>query len=260
MRERQESLKNEIEKFRRERVLSEVMHIDAYRHFRISQGGGVERYTALAVGGNNDGYVGYGVGKGNSGEEAEIKAEENILQNCIYIPRTAHYGIPYSVVGKHNGTVVYLFARPRGFGITAAPWTCKILGMAGIEDAALKIFGNNNRFSQMYAIFDAFKQVRSVSDMAASRGKKLYRFLDPGYAHGVPPLYTEILEREKKISDLIKSVEQDIIVNMSKRVHEPPIPYNATTGKRVLKYPTELPETSIMPKLDIPEDQVRVSS
>jgi len=206
MRERSESVREAKERLRREAGLTDVMYIDSTIRTRITQGGGMETVTSIYVGGNNNGYVGFGIGQAKNFQDSLQKAEEQILQNCIWIPRTAHFGISHNVKGKFNGTNIYIFRRPRGAGLMGGPLMYRILEMAGINDATIKMFGTNNRVSQIYAVFDALRQLQSVRDSAAGRGLKIYRMLDPGFIHEVPPMDAEIEAREKRIEELIDQV------------------------------------------------------
>lgn len=206
MKERSESVRESKERLRRDAGLVDVMYIDSTVRTRITQGGGMETVTSIYVGGNNNGFVGFGIGQAKTFQDSLQKAENAILQNCIWIPRTAHFGISHDVRGKFNGTNIYIFRRPRGAGLSGGPLMYRILEMAGINDATIKMFGTNNRVSQIHAVFDALRQLQSVRDSAAGRGLKIYRMLDPGFIHEAPPMDAEIEAREKRIEELIDQV------------------------------------------------------
>ena len=66
-----------------------------------------------------------------------------------------------------------LKARPAGSGLVAGPAVRSILDVIGIRDCTTKVFGRQNIYSTVQAVFNAFNSYEDAESVALKRGKRL---------------------------------------------------------------------------------------
>ena len=64
-------------------------------------------------------------------------------------------------------------ARPAGSGLVAGPAVRSIMDVIGIRDCTTKVFGRQNIYSTVQAVFKAFNSYEDAESVALKRGKRL---------------------------------------------------------------------------------------
>ncbi|CAM9606810.1 unnamed protein product [Ascophyllum nodosum] len=150
-----------------------LVHSD--RVTKTVKGGMEVQYRALVTVGNLHGVGGFAIGKSANPAEAitEASRKAKLLPNLIYVERYKQACLCHDVVGKHNGSKVLIWSRPPGHGMRAGKLSRDILYNMGITDGACKIIGRRNKYSMIYAFFDALAKHRGVESIARGRGKRI---------------------------------------------------------------------------------------
>ena len=130
-------------------------------------------YRCLVVAGDCMGRGGFGFGKGASMPKARDQALKDAVKNMIYIPLYEGRTLYHDLKGKHNNAKVILRARPAGSGLVAGPAVRSILDVIGIRDCTTKVFGRQNIYSTVQAVFKAFNSYEDAESIARKRGKRL---------------------------------------------------------------------------------------
>lgn len=130
-------------------------------------------YRCLVVAGDCMGRGGFGFGKGASMPKARDQALKDAVKNMIYIPLYEGRTLYHDLKGKHNNAKVILRARPAGSGLVAGPAVRSILDVLGIRDCTTKVFGRQNIYSTVQAVFKAFNSYEDAESIALKRGKRL---------------------------------------------------------------------------------------
>ena len=162
---RKEELKNQEEKTLEERVV--VIN----RVTKVVKGGRRFRFAALVVVGDYKGNIGYGTGKAQEVPEAIKKAIEDAKKNMIHVP-VVGTTIPHEMTGIYGAGKVLLKPAPAGTGIVAGGPVRNVVELAGIGDIVSKSQGSNTKINIVRATFEALKQLRTVEEVAALRGKE----------------------------------------------------------------------------------------
>ena len=134
------------------------------------KGGRVQKFSALCVVGDGKGRVGFGLGKAGEVSEAIRKGLEDAKKNIVNVTL---YGntIPHEVLGHWGASRVLMKPAPEGTGIIASSSVRAILEVAGVQNILTKSLRRDNPHNVVRATFDAIKNLRKFSEIAASRGK-----------------------------------------------------------------------------------------
>jgi ribosomal protein S5 len=75
----------------------------------------------------------------------------------------------------------------KGGGMNVPKPVFAVADCFGITDLRCKLIGRTNKVSQMRAIFNCFKGMRSLQDLARSRGRRVYevRNVCPQYVRNI---------------------------------------------------------------------------
>ena len=133
------------------------------------KGGRIARFTALMVVGDGAGHVGYGLGKASEVPDAIRKGIEDAKKNMITVS-IKDTTIPHEVIGKFGAGTVLLKPAPLGTGIIAGQTVRAVLELAGIKNIRAKSLRSNNKTNVVKATFEGLKQLRTIDEVANTRG------------------------------------------------------------------------------------------
>ncbi len=140
------------------------------------KGGRVAKFTALMVVGDENGHVGFGLGKAAEVPEAIRKGIEDAKKNMVEISlRDAT--IPHEVLGKFGAGSVLLKPAAPGTGIIAGKTVRAVLELAGVKNIRAKSLRSNNPTNVIKATFEGLKALRTVEQVAKTRGIEVEKVL-----------------------------------------------------------------------------------
>lgn len=143
--------------------------ISLNRVSKTVKGGRVTRFAAIMVVGDGNGHVGYGLGKATEVQEAVRKAIEDAKKNMITVS-LKDTTIPHEVIGEYGAGKVLLKPAAPGTGIIAGKTVRAILELAGIRNIRAKCLRSRNPVNVVKATFEGLKALRTVEEVAKSRG------------------------------------------------------------------------------------------
>jgi small subunit ribosomal protein S5 len=133
------------------------------------KGGRIARFAALMVVGDGNGHVGYGLGKAAEVPEAIRKGIEDAKKNMIEVSLHGNT-IPHDVLGEYGAGSVLLRPATEGTGIIAGKTVRAIVELAGIKNIRAKSLRSNNPTNVVKATFEGLKALRTVEEVAKTRG------------------------------------------------------------------------------------------
>ena len=140
------------------------------------KGGRVAKFTALMVVGDENGHVGYGLGKAAEVPEAIRKGIEDAKKNMVEIS-LKDTTIPHEVLGKFGAGSVLLKPAAPGTGIIAGKTVRAVLELAGVKNIRAKSLRSNNPTNVIKATFEGLKALRTVEQVAKTRGIEVEKVL-----------------------------------------------------------------------------------
>ncbi|MDR0454870.1 MAG: 30S ribosomal protein S5 [Deferribacteraceae bacterium] len=154
-----------------EKQLSDkVVHIG--RVTKVVKGGRIFKFTALVVVGDRDGNVGIGHGKAREVPDAIRKALEKAKKSMISVP-LAKGTIPHAAIGRFGASEIIMKPAAPGTGIIAGGAVRSLFDLAGIHNILAKSVRSRNPFNSLYAAMNGFENMRTLSDVANTRGKEI---------------------------------------------------------------------------------------
>lgn len=145
-----------------------------------TKGGNHASFTALVVVGDRKGRVGVALGKAKDVMGAIKKGVRRGKKTLITIPLVDKRTIPHVVTIKYGAARLILKPAPSGTGVIAGGSVRAVLELAGVRDVVSKIIGTNNKMSNVSAVFNALKLMKStmavketLGQTKSTRGKEL---------------------------------------------------------------------------------------
>ena len=153
----------------------EVINIG--RVTKVTPGGRRFRFAAVVVVGNRKGKVGLGTGKANEVPDAIKKAVAAATKNVTRVAIVDEHTIPHEAIGRRGASKVMLKPASKGTGVKAGGPVRAVLELAGVKDILSKSLGSNTKVNMAYATLNALKEQKTISHIAALRGKKVEEIL-----------------------------------------------------------------------------------
>lgn len=157
--------------------------IQISRVSKKTKGGNKMGFSILMVVGDKKGRVGVGLGKAGDVLAAMRKGVKRAKKKMITVPLDGTT-IPFSIRVKKGAGIILLKPAPKGSGVIAGGPVRAVVDAAGIRDISSKILGTTNQASNVYATFEALKQIeaivklkniplKSIAELEAEEAKKI---------------------------------------------------------------------------------------
>ena len=146
--------------------------VQVSRVSKKTKGGNQIGFSILVVVGDKKGQVGVGLGKGKDVVGAIKKGSKKAKKNLIKVPMDGTT-IPFSILVKKGAAKILLKPAPKGSGIIAGGAIRSVVDAAGIRDISSKILGTKNKASNVYATFQALKDIEKLSHLKGLKLKSI---------------------------------------------------------------------------------------
>ncbi|MFI4847245.1 MAG: 30S ribosomal protein S5 [Candidatus Makana argininalis] len=150
--------------------------ISINRVSKTVKGGRIFSFTALTTVGDRKGKVGFGYGKAREVPSAIKKSIEKAKKNMITISIYKNT-IQYPIKGFYTKSIIFMKPAVEGTGIIACSSMRSIFCMAGISNIIAKSYGSTNPINVVKATINTLKNMSSIKDIAAKRGKTIREIL-----------------------------------------------------------------------------------
>ena len=144
--------------------------ISVNRVTKVVKGGRKMRFAALVVVGDENGRVACGMGKANEVPEAIEKATQRAKRSMVKVA-LVNTSIPHEVIGKFNRGSILMMPASEGTGVIAGGPVRAVMEAVGIKDIRTKSHGSNNPINMVKAAVEGLKELRTIEEVAAVRGK-----------------------------------------------------------------------------------------
>lgn len=137
--------------------------VQVNRVSKKTKGGNKIGFSVLVVVGDKNGRVGVGLGKAPDVLSAIKKGVRAGKKRLVKVPMRDRT-IPYPIMVKRGAAKVLLKPAPPGTGVIAGGAVRAVVEAAGVRDIYSKILGSSNQASNVYATFEALKQLKAIKD------------------------------------------------------------------------------------------------
>jgi small subunit ribosomal protein S5 len=134
--------------------------VQVNRVSKKTAGGNRFGFSVLVVVGDKKGQVGVGLGKAPDVTSAVRKGSKRARKRMISVP-IVDSTIPHEIRVKFGAAKVLLKPAPEGFGVRAGGAVRSVIEAAGIRNITSKVLGTKNQATNVYATFEALKQLKS---------------------------------------------------------------------------------------------------
>lgn len=135
---------------------------------KVLKGGRRFSFSALVVIGDLKNKIGIGYGKANEVPNTIKKATEAAKKNIHYI-NLKNNTIPYEIMGKQDGALVFFKPASKGTGVIASNAIRTVLESIGIKDILTKSLGSNNPIAVVRATLNGLKNFKTSNQILTLR-------------------------------------------------------------------------------------------
>lgn len=136
------------------------------------KGGRQFTFTALTVVGDGNGKVGFGYGKAREVPVAIQKSMEHARKSMANVDLN-NGTLWHSVKAGHGAARVFMQPASEGTGVIAGGAMRAVLEAVGVKNVLAKAVGSRNPINLVRATMRGLTDMRSPSQIAAKRGKKV---------------------------------------------------------------------------------------
>ncbi|AXK72527.1 30S ribosomal protein S5 [Lysobacter sp. TY2-98] len=136
------------------------------------KGGRQFTFTALTVVGDGNGKVGFGYGKAREVPVAIQKSMEHARKSMTNVDLN-NGTLWHTVKAGHGAARVFMQPASEGTGVIAGGAMRAVLEAAGVKNVLAKAVGSRNPINLVRATMRGLTDIRSPSQIAAKRGKKV---------------------------------------------------------------------------------------
>ena len=134
------------------------------------KGGRNMRFAALVVVGDGAGKIGCAMGKAKEVPEAIDKATARAKKNMFPVALLGT-SIPHEVHGRFGSGMVLMMPAEEGTGVIAGGPVRAVMEAVGVKNIRTKSHGSQNAGNCVKAAIEGLKELKSVEEVAALRGK-----------------------------------------------------------------------------------------
>ena len=150
--------------------------IQVNRVTKTVKGGRNMRFAALVVVGDGKGSIGCGMGKSKEVPEAIEKATQQAKKNMFKV-NLLNTSIPHTIKGVFGRGSVLMMPAEQGTGVIAGGPVRAVMEAVGIKNIRTKSHGSQNSGNCVKAAIEGLKELKSVEQVAALRGKTVEEIL-----------------------------------------------------------------------------------